>query len=115
MSLGVCLKGLNAFHFKSWIDLFFEFLPQLTFLLALFGTMNVLLVAKWLTDWTGREHQAPSIITQMINNVLRLGEVHGSPLLGSEQTQTGLVQGLLIVCLLCVPIMLLVKPWYINR
>jgi hypothetical protein len=45
--------------------------------------MDAFIVSKWLTDYSGRENEAPSVITQMINNVLKGGEVHGSSLLGS--------------------------------
>ena len=83
MSLGVTLKGLNAALASSGLDFFCEFLPQLFFLLALFGTMDAFIVSKWLTDYSGREKEAPSVITQMINNVLKGGEVHGSALLGA--------------------------------
>lgn len=83
MSLGVTLKGLNAALAWSGLDFFCEFLPQLFFLLALFGTMDAFIVSKWLTDYSGRENEAPSVITQMINNVLKSGEVQGSSLLGA--------------------------------
>jgi V-type H+-transporting ATPase subunit a len=62
MSLGVFMKGLNALYNKSALDFFFEFVPQILFLLALFGTMDALIISKWLTDWKGRESEAPSII-----------------------------------------------------
>jgi V-type ATPase 116kDa subunit family len=75
--------------------------------------MDVFIVSKWLTDYSGREHEAPSIITQMINNVLKGGEIHGSPLLGQNQAQK--VESLLIICVLCVPVMLVVKPWVLKR
>lgn len=113
MSLGVCLKGLNAALNKQWLDFFSEFLPQITFLLCLFGAMDALIVAKWLTNWTGRESEAPSIISQMINNVLKGGELSGSPVLGEGQPE--LMTRMLWVCLFCVPVMLCVKPWYIHR
>ena len=63
MTLGINLKGLNAIFNRSAIDFFFEFLPQLVFLLALFGFMDLLIILKWLTDYSGREHDAPSVIT----------------------------------------------------
>jgi V-type H+-transporting ATPase subunit a len=115
MSLGVCMKGLNAVYHRSKLDFLFEFVPQIIFLLGLFGTMDVLILSKWLTDWTGREHLAPSIITQMINNVLKQGEIHLTPLLGTETQQVYLVNMLLLTCLVCVPTMLFVKPWVINK
>ena len=92
------------------MDLLAEFLPQVIFLWTVIGTMTAFIVSKWLTDYTGREHEAPSIITQMINNVLRGGEVSGSPLLfGGRQAEV--VGWMLLVGVACVPVMLGVKPW----
>lgn len=85
MSLGVCMKGLNAIYYKSALDFLTEFIPQILFLLALFGTMDALIISKWLIDWKGKESEAPSIITQMINNILKGGEVLGSPLLAENE------------------------------
>ena len=48
MSMGIILKGVNAIHFKQPLDFFFEFLPQITLLLVLFGWMDALIVGKWL-------------------------------------------------------------------
>ena len=113
MTLGVCMKGFNAVYHKSSLDFFFEFIPQLVFLLCLFGTMDVLIISKWVTDWSGREGQAPAIITQMINNCLKGGEVNGAPLLGENQPL--IVKVLLLTCLICVPLMLYVKPVVLNK
>jgi hypothetical protein len=41
---------------------------------------------KWMTNYEGRENEAPSIITQMINIALRGGEIHGSPLVGDSES-----------------------------
>ena len=67
MTLGVCTKGLNAVYFKLPYDLWHEFLPQLLMLLSLIGFMNALIITKWVTDWSGNESQAPSVIAIMIN------------------------------------------------
>lgn len=32
--------------------------------------MDYLIIMKWLTDWNGREHNAPSIVTIVIDMVL---------------------------------------------
>jgi antibiotic biosynthesis monooxygenase (ABM) superfamily enzyme len=78
--------------------------------------MDALIISKWLTNWAGRESKAPSIIAQMINNVLRGGEVLETPLLKETALeQTVLINTLLLVCLLCVPTMLFVKPWILNK
>jgi V-type H+-transporting ATPase subunit a len=73
MTLGVCMKGFNNIYYKQGIDFVFEFIPQLIFLVALFGFMDLMIVMKWLTDYTGKEHLAPSVISQMINMFLNGG------------------------------------------
>lgn len=47
MSLGIIMKGLNSLHFKKTLDFVFEFIPQIILLLALFGWMDILILAKW--------------------------------------------------------------------
>jgi V-type H+-transporting ATPase subunit a len=42
------MKGFNALYFGAYVDFFFEFLPQIFLILALFGWMDALIVAKWL-------------------------------------------------------------------
>jgi V-type H+-transporting ATPase subunit a len=51
MSLGIFMKAFNAIHFGRWIDFFFEFLPQIVLLWALFGWMDLLIIVKWLLPW----------------------------------------------------------------
>jgi len=41
----------------------------------LFGYMDAMIVAKWLTDFTGREYQAPSVISSMIGMALNGGSL----------------------------------------
>ena len=55
MTLGVLMKGFNQIYFGQWIDFIFEFLPQIVLLLSLFGFMDVLIIKKWLTDYSGNE------------------------------------------------------------
>lgn len=95
MSLGICVKALNAIHFSKPIDLLFEFVPQLTLMLVLFGWMDYLIIAKWLHDWEGHTAHAPGVISIMINMFLDFGrvpeEVH--PLVGdraNKETQHSL-------------------------
>jgi hypothetical protein len=53
----------------------------------------------------------------MINNVLKGGEVAlETPLLkDTAHEQTVLINTLLLVCLVCVPTMLFVKPWILIK
>lgn len=48
MGLGVTMKGFNAIYFGNTVDFLFEFVPQICLLLALFGWMDSLIIAKWL-------------------------------------------------------------------
>lgn len=115
MTLGIICKGLNCIHRGSALDFIFEFIPQLVFLLCLFGFMDLLIILKWLTNWEGRTNEAPSIISQMINIALKGGEVQGSALVVDTPTQVWISQLLLAICLVCVPLMLFVKPIYLAR
>lgn len=116
MSLGIFMKAFNAFYFMTLVDFFFEFLPQITLLLCLFGFMDMLIVVKWLTNWEGRTGRAPSIISIMINMFLSQGQVDDNvdPLLWNASTQQMICIILLLIALICVPTMLLVKPLYMR-
>ena len=71
------MKAFNALYFKRYNDLLNEFLPQILLLLLLFGYMDLLIIIKWLTNYSGHEHDAPSIITTMINIPLNGGKIDG--------------------------------------
>jgi V-type H+-transporting ATPase subunit a len=73
MSLGIFLKGSNAIYQRNWLNFFFEFIPQILTLLCLFGFMDYLIVAKWLTNWGDAATYAPSIISMMIDMALNGG------------------------------------------
>jgi V-type H+-transporting ATPase subunit a len=116
MSLGIVLKGLNALHFNSKIDFIFECIPQLVMLLALFGFMDLMIIVKWNTDFSGIEYSAPSIITAMIDMCLGMGKssTNEAPLFGTAEYQQKIMLTLIEVVLVCVPMMLCVKPLYLG-
>jgi V-type H+-transporting ATPase subunit a len=39
---------MNSMHFRNRLDFFFEFIPQFLLLFALFGWMDILIIAKWI-------------------------------------------------------------------
>ena len=80
MCLGIFLKAANAKYFKKPLDFFFEFIPQITLMLCLFGYMSLLIIVKWLNP-----RDSPSIIGFMIEMFLSMGVV-SSPLIGSLST-----------------------------
>ena len=117
MLLGIVVKGMNAAFFGRWAEFFFEFVPQLVLMLAMFGYMDMLIVIKWLTDYSGEEGAAPSIIQLMIGMFLNGGALpEGTkPLFGGPKTQQTVSFTLVIVILVCIPVMLFVKPFCIHR
>lgn len=77
MTFGLVLKVLNAIYFKSSADLWLEAVPQVIFMVGLFGYMIFLIILKWSINW--RDGSAPgappSLIDTMINIVLKPGTV----------------------------------------
>lgn len=111
MSLGIFVKALNAIHFGKVVDILFEFLPQITLLMCLFGFMDLLIIIKWLQPWTERNNpqtDPPSIITIMINMFLNQGKLEKGtePLIIDEDIQKYVCILLVLVALICIPLML---------
>lgn len=80
MVLGILMKGVNNIHFRDPIAFFFEFLPQLVFMLASFGYMVFCIIFKWFQDYSEDPDKAPSIISLFINFV----SIEGPPLYKRE-------------------------------
>ena len=51
MTFGIIVKAFNALYFKKKLDFYFEFIPQVTFMVILFGYMDFLIIFKWLKPW----------------------------------------------------------------
>ena len=83
MSLGVILKAFNSRYFKKKLDFYFEFIPQLALLWAIFGYMIMLILIKWLTFYSDTS-DAPSIITYMIDMFLNFGAIKGNAIVHSQ-------------------------------
>ena len=118
MTLGLCLKGCNLIYFGRKIDFVFEFIPQVVILLALFGYMDFLIIVKWLTDFTGNEGKAPSIIQTMISMFISMGAIPAGtqPLLGTTgKGQQTVSLTLLVLTVICVPTLLCCKPCLLYK
>ena len=126
MCLGILMKGLNSLYFKSLLDFFTEFIPQMVLMLALFGWMDTLIVAKWLYPKNVEEFyvektsdynavfKAPSIISTMIDIFLNFAD--------SKDKYYYLFEGQAYLSLMClalalisVPVMLVIKPLVIRH
>lgn len=74
---------LNTYHFKNYLDFFFEWLPQQMFFFSTFGYMCLLIIYKWTIPWGTEDYptdMAPSIIGQMIALPLKMGSTEDRPL-----------------------------------
>lgn len=113
MLLGIALKGVNAIHFGSMVDFFFEFIPQFVFMTSLFGYMCVLIVLKWVKSWDGfcedrlqeTDPECPAIINTFTNFT-----AVGTPIFGDKAFQLQIQTIILYVCFVCVILMLVPKP-----
>jgi V-type H+-transporting ATPase subunit a len=118
MTLGIVVKGLNAWHFGRKHDFYHEFLPQMIMLLSLFGFMDLMIIQKWLTNYPEMREtaRAPAIINVMINLFLNGGQIPDEskelPVIDHQVFWSKL---LLFLALICPPWMLFVKPLLLRR
>ena len=118
MFFGVVLSIYNHLNFKKTMNIWFEFIPQIVFLMAIFGYMNGMIVAKWFLYDSSVSNRAPSVLINLINMFLmKYPDTKDTPdyLKTWYPGQKGVQTVLLILALLCVPWMLVLKPWYLNR
>lgn len=114
MTFGLLLKTGNAVYYGNMVDLYCECIPQVIFMLALFGYMVFLILLKWSIDWRDpntRPGAPPSLIDTMINLALKPGSV-SDPM---YEGQIGVQTLILLVVFICVPIMLFIKPYLQSK
>uniref|UniRef100_A0A8C1TLE3 V-type proton ATPase subunit a n=1 Tax=Cyprinus carpio TaxID=7962 RepID=A0A8C1TLE3_CYPCA len=107
MSFGVVLSVFNHLHFRQKFKIYLLFLPELLFLLCLFGYLVFMIFYKWLAFSVRDSQLAPSILIHFINMFLM-----------QESTTAPLYPGqvcvfLVVVALLSVPVLLFGKPLYL--
>ena len=114
MTLGIFMHLLNAIHFKRWYNIWFEFFPQLLFLMSIFGYMDFLIIVKWFKTWPDPS-KAPMILNVLIQMFLQPTKPDpiNLNLLGNGQTSLQII--LILVAALSVPVMLLPKPLLLRR
>ncbi|XP_038151460.1 V-type proton ATPase 116 kDa subunit a [Cyprinodon tularosa] len=109
MSFGVILSTYNHRYFRKKYNLYLVFLPELLFLLCLFGYLVFMIFYKWLAFTAKDSRQAPSILIHFINMFL----MQGDGLQPLYPGQTGLQAFLVVIAVLSVPVLLLGKPVYL--
>ncbi|XP_050779466.1 V-type proton ATPase 116 kDa subunit a 2 isoform X1 [Gopherus flavomarginatus] len=109
MTFGVILGVFNHLYFRKRHNVYLVFLPELLFMLCIFGYLVFMIIFKWLAYSAENSRSAPSILIQFINMFL-------FPTSGVDTFYTGQVilqRFLFIVALLSVPVMLFGKPLYL--
>ncbi|MEQ2227926.1 hypothetical protein ILYODFUR_003442 [Ilyodon furcidens] len=107
MTFGVCLSFFNYLHFGKVSSIFFVLIPELFFMLSLFGYLVFMVVFKWIAYTPAQSRLAPSILIHFIDMFLFTDNPE-NPLLFKGQL---IVQKVLVVlALFSVPFLLLGKP-----
>lgn len=107
-------------YFRKPVNIFCEFIPQVIFLMSIFGYMNLLIIAKWIVFDSESSGSAPSILITLINMFMQKYDDPNDPTVpenlkpmypGQKVLQTVLV----LMAIVCIPWMLVIKPWILKR
>lgn len=127
MLFGVLLGIFNHIHFKKYANIVLETVPQILFLMCIFGWLVFLLFYKWCYHYDEPNH-APSLLITLINMFLEFAKspsvdpdadyqdneysvFSASP--GAADAQKYFQTFLVILAVICIPWMLLIKPFYL--
>ena len=120
MTFALFLNVPNDLHFKRTSFIWAELLPQVLFLESLFGYLVITIIYKWSVDWYAKDAQGrplhnspPGLLNMLIYMFLKPGVVEKDAQLfpGQATVQTFL----LLLALVCVPWMLVTKPYLLYR
>jgi V-type H+-transporting ATPase subunit a len=125
MLFGVILSLNNNRYFEKTMNIYCEFIPQIIFLVCMFGYMALLMFHKWTAyvaggfggdDLLTSEQCAPSILISFINMVLfKTNEAPEGCDPYMYAGQNGFQHLLVVLALICVPWMLFTKPLLLKR
>ncbi|WWD18331.1 hypothetical protein CI109_102781 [Kwoniella shandongensis] len=113
MTFAICLQVPNHFHFKKYMNIYAEFIPQIIFFHSIFGYLVVCIIYKWSIDWTQSSTSPPGLLNMLIYMFLSPGTVDPSVQLYSGQAFVQTV--LLLMAMICVPWMLALKPYLLWK
>ncbi|XP_078080149.1 V-type proton ATPase 116 kDa subunit a 1 isoform X2 [Mustelus asterias] len=113
MVFGVSLSLLNHIYFKKPLNIYFSFIPEIIFMLCLFGYLVILIFYKWSAYDASTSKDAPSLLIHFIN--MFLFSYNDKTMQYLYKGQRGLQSFLVVVALLCVPCMLVVKPLVLRH
>lgn len=109
MTFALCLQVPNHLKFKRTLDIWANFVPSMIFLQSIFGYLVVCIIYKWSIDWSTASTQPPSLLNMLIAMFLSPGNVPAETQLYRGQNTIQVI--LLLLAAICVPWLLLTKPY----
>uniref|UniRef100_A0A4W3J1Q7 V-type proton ATPase subunit a n=1 Tax=Callorhinchus milii TaxID=7868 RepID=A0A4W3J1Q7_CALMI len=112
MTFGICLGIFNHMHFNKMYNIALVLIPELLFLICLFGYLVFMIIYKWLAYSPLNSRSAPSILIHFINMFLMQGTGSVDLYDGEVGASRSLVF-LVVVAVLSVPVLLVGRPAYL--
>ncbi|GCC35740.1 hypothetical protein chiPu_0014228 [Chiloscyllium punctatum] len=109
MTFGVILGVFNHLHFKKKFNIYLVFIPELLFMMCLFGYLVFMIIYKWLAYSAANSDLAPSILIHFINMFVMQQNQDAKLYPG----QTGCQMFLVVIAVLSIPVLLFGKPGYL--
>ncbi|KAG7259420.1 hypothetical protein CRUP_031047 [Coryphaenoides rupestris] len=104
MCFGVTLSLFNHLYFKKPLNIYLGFIPEIVFLVSLFGYLVVLVFYKWLAYDARTSQSAPSLLIAFINMFMfNYNDPSSRIYTGQMAVQTILV----LIAVSCIPCMLI--------
>jgi len=111
MTFGVILSLNNHRYFRNRVNIFTQFIPEITFLLGIFGYLICLVFYKWVTYDVSSSSTAPSLLIHLINMFLfNYCYTEGDPTCVFYSGQQAFQTFLLVIAALCAMVLLFAKP-----
>jgi V-type H+-transporting ATPase subunit a len=114
MLFGVILSILNHRFNADVISIVCEFIPQMIFLLAIFGYLIILIFYKWIVYDASHAACAPSLLIQLINMFLLNYPKEPCSVVTFYTGQYTFQVILLLLVVICIPWLLVPKPFLLR-
>ncbi|XP_075549552.1 V-type ATPase subunit a family protein Vha100-1 isoform X2 [Dermacentor variabilis] len=115
MLFGVFLSLWNHRFFRNMANVWCEFVPQLLFLCSIFGYLVIIIFAKWTINFGKDTYCAPSLLITLINMFLFSYPTEPCYQAQFYNGQKGLQSFLVLLAVICIPWILLAKPFYLRH